>query len=141
MHIALDPWGSDYAGQVSVPHEADGADTTVQALEEPVEPGPWTARRPQPTNLPAMTAMVDGVMRTDARAVVSQAESRFLGLFCSLAGGAVVLERQVSIADIHVKRLFITGSGQSGPDTIPGPGRHQPGPQLRQPQLGGHHPG
>jgi len=118
MHIALDPWGSDYAGQVSVPHEADEAETTVQALEEPVEPGPWTARHPQPTSLPAMTAMVDGVMRTDARAVVSQGESRFLGLFCSLAGGAVVLERQVSIADIHVKRLFITGSGQSGPDTI-----------------------
>ena len=118
MRIALDPWGSDYAGQVSVPHEADGTETTVQALEEPIEPGPWKAQRPQPSSLPAMTAVVDGVMRTDARAVVSQSESRFLGLFCSLASGAVVVDRQVAIATIHVKRLFITGSGQSGPDTI-----------------------
>lgn len=118
MRIALDPWGSDYVGQVSVPHEGDRVETTVQALEEPVEPGPWEAQRPQPASLPSMTAVVDGVMRTDARAVVSQDESRFLGLFCSLASGAVVVDQQVSIAAIQVKRLFITGSGQSGPDTI-----------------------
>ena len=60
-------------------------------------------------------------MRTDARAVVSQGEDRFLGLFCSLAGGAAVLDQQVEITNIRVKRLFITGSGQSGPDTIPVP--------------------
>lgn len=121
MRIALDPWGSDYAGQISVPHEADGSETTVQALEEPIEPGQWEARRPQPSSPPVMTAVVDGVMRTDARAVVSQGEDRFLGLFCSLAGGAAVLDQQVDITDIRVKRLFITGSGQSGPDTIPVP--------------------
>ena len=102
--IALDPWGSDYASQVSVPHEADGAETTVQALEEPVEAGRWEAQRPQPAGQPAMTAVVDGVMRTDARSVVSQGERQFPGLFCSLAGGAVVVDRHVTLADLAVKR-------------------------------------
>ncbi len=116
MRIALDPWGGDYAGQISVPREANSAETTVQALEDPVEDVPWKAQRPQPPSLPAMTAVVDGVMRTDARAVVSQGENRFLGLFCSLASGAVMVDHQVTIGPIHVKRLFITGGGQSGPD-------------------------
>ncbi len=133
MRIALDPWGSDYASQVSVPHEADGAETTVQVLEEPVEAVPWEAQRPQPASLPAMTAVVDGVMRTDARSVVSHGERQFLGLFCSLAGGAVVVDRQVALADMEVKRLFITGSGQSGPDTFPVPAGS--GPALRYANL------
>ena len=133
MRIALDPWGSDYASQVSVPHEADGAETTVQALEEPVEAGRWEAQRPQPAGQPAMTAVVDGVMRTDARSVVSQGERQFPGLFCSLAGGAVVVDRHVTLADLAVKRLFITGSGQSGPDPFPVPAGS--GPALRYANL------
>lgn len=50
MRIALDPWGSDYASQVSVPHEADGAETTVQALVSRSKPA---AGKPSGLSRPA----------------------------------------------------------------------------------------
>lgn len=124
MQIALDPWGSDYSSQMSAPHEMDRDETTVQALEEPIEDGPWQPRRPQPLALPQLTAVVDGVMRSDARAMVTQGDIRFLGLFCSYATGAVVVDQRVErverveIVEMQVQRLFIAGSGQSGPDTV-----------------------
>ena len=118
MRIALDPWGSEYSSQVAAPHESDDEETTVQALEEPIEDGPWKPRRPSPTTLPGMTAVIDGVMRSDARAVVTLDERRFLGLFCSHATGAAVVDDAVSIAEMRVERLFITGSGQSGPESV-----------------------
>jgi hypothetical protein len=118
MQIALDPWGSDYSSQVATPHDTDSEETTVQALEEPIEEGAWKPRHPQPLTLPQMTAVIDGVMRSDARAMVTQDDVRFLGLFCSHATGAVVVDQRVEIVDMQVQRLFITGSGQSGPDTV-----------------------
>lgn len=121
MQITLDPWGSDYSSQVAAPHDMDSEETTVQALEEPIEDGPWKPRCPQPLILPAMTAVIDGVMRSDARAMVTRDDTRFLGLFCSHATGAVIVEQRVErvrIVEIQVQRLFITGSGQSGPDNI-----------------------
>jgi hypothetical protein len=99
----------------------DSEETTVQALEEPIEDGPWKPRRPQPLTLPQMTAVIDGVMRSDARAMVTQDDIRFLGLFCSHATGAVIVEQRVErveIVEMQVQRLFITGSGQSGPDAV-----------------------
>jgi hypothetical protein len=124
MQIALDPWGSDYSSQVATPHDMDSEETTVQALEEPIEDGPWQPRHPQPLTLPQLTAVIDGVMRSDARAMVTQDDIRFLGLFCSHATGAVVVEQpverieRVEIVEMQVQRLFITGSGQSGPDAV-----------------------
>lgn len=121
MQIALDPWGSDYSSQVATPHDMDAEETTVQALEEPIEGGPWKPRRPQPLTLPQKTAVIDGVMRGDARAMVTRDAVRFLGLFCSHATGAVIVEQpveRVEIVEMQVQRLFITGSGQSGPDAL-----------------------
>lgn len=121
MQITLDPWGSDYSSQVATPHDMDSEETTVQALEEPIEDGPWKPRCPQPLILPRMTAVIDGVMRSDARAMVTQDDVRFLGLFCSHATGAVIVAQRVErvrIVEMQVQRLFITGSGQSGPDTV-----------------------
>jgi hypothetical protein len=120
MRIALDPWGSDYASQLAVPYEVDREDTSVQALDERIEDRPWAPVVPPPTALPIVTAVVDGVMRTDASAMVIEEERRALALFGSYATGAVVINSQVQITHDRVVRLFIAGSDWSGPDvTVP----------------------
>ena len=63
MRIALDPWGSDYASQLAVLYEVDTEDTSVQALDEEIEERPWAPVTPLPAAVPAVTAVVDGVMR------------------------------------------------------------------------------
>lgn len=128
MRITLDPWRSDYGGQFTTPYEVDSEDTSAQALGKQVEDGPWQPKPPQPATLPQMTAIVDGVMRVDAPAFVSSEERRFLALFGSYAAGAVVLNHTVEIREERVDRLFVVGSGQSGPD-VPiqaGTGNHAP---------------
>src|SRR5215510_1875703 len=118
MRIALDPWGSDYTSQFTVPHEVDSEDSSVQALEEPIEKRPWTPIKPCPPTLPQVTAVVDGVMRTDAPAMVMEGERRALALFGSYAVGAVVINSEVQIVHDRVVRLFIAGSNWSEPDDI-----------------------
>jgi hypothetical protein len=118
MRIALDPWGGDYASQFAATHEADSEETSVQALEEPIEERPWGPIKPRPTTLPKVTAVVDGVMRTDAPAMVMEEERRALALFGSYATGAVVINSQVQIVHDCVVRLFIAGSNWSAPDDI-----------------------
>jgi len=118
MRIALDPWGSDYGSQIAVSHEEDGGDTSIQVLDERIEDRPWAPVLPAPTTLPTMTAVVDGVMRSDAPAMVIEGERRALALFGSYATGAVVINSQVQIAQDRVVRLFIAGGDWSGPDII-----------------------
>lgn len=116
MRIALDPWGSDYSSQFAVPHEIDHEDSSVQALEEQIEECSWTPLVPAPVTLPGETAVIDGVMRSDAHAVVIEGGRRLLALFCSYATGAVTINQTVEIVGEQVGRLFIVGGGQSGAD-------------------------
>jgi hypothetical protein len=119
MRIALDPWGSDYGSQIAVSHEVDSEDTSVQALEDPVEECPWAPIPPRPATLPPMVAVVDGVMRTDAPAMVTEGERRALAVFGSYATGAVVINSQVQITRDPVVRLFIAGSNWPEPADVP----------------------
>src|SRR5713226_7453928 len=119
MRIALDPWAGDYGSQIAVSHEEDGGDTSVQVLDERVEDRPWAPVLPAPTTLPTMTAVVDGVMRTDAPAMVTEGERRALAVFGSYATGAVVINSQVQITRDPVVRLFIAGSNWPEPADVP----------------------
>lgn len=116
MRITLDPWGSEYSGQLAVAVAADSDDPLVQALDEAVEERPWEPVVPCPGTMPAVTAVVDGVMRTDAHAVVFDADKQLSALFCSYAVGAVTINRTVEVVAARVDRLFIVGGGQSGVD-------------------------
>jgi hypothetical protein len=116
MRIALDPWGSDYTSQFAVPREGDGDE--VQALEEPVEDRPWTPITPCPRALTKITAVVDGVMRTDASAMVMEGGRSALALFSSYAAGAVVINSQVQIVQDRVFRLFLAGGNWLEPEDL-----------------------
>jgi hypothetical protein len=118
MRIALDPWGSEYASQFTVPHEMDDEDISVQALEDPIENRRWAPIKPNPSLSPTVTAVIDGVMRTDAPAMVMEGERRALALFGSYAAGAVVINSQVEIAHDRVVRLFIAGGNWPEPEAI-----------------------
>lgn len=113
MRIALDPWGSDYTSQFTISQEGDGADNFAQALEEPVEERPWVPIHPSPMTLPKTTAVVDGVMRTDASAMVMEEGRSALALFGSYAAGAVAINAQVQIVQDRVSRLFLAGGNWS----------------------------
>jgi hypothetical protein len=127
MRITLDPWRGNYASQVTIPYEVDSEATPVQALEEQIEERPWAPVDPPRISLPTVTAVVDGVMRSDANAVVEIDKKRFLGLFCSYATGAVTINQKVEIVDDQVERLFIVGNGQSGPGVVKVPaGNREP---------------
>ena len=118
MRIALDPWGSDYASQLAALYEMDTEDTSVQALDEEIEERPWVPVTPLPATVPAVTAVVDGVMRSDASAMVIEGERRALALFGSYATGAVIINSQVQITQDQVVRLFIAGSNWPEPDNV-----------------------
>lgn len=118
MRIALDPWGSEYASQFTVSHEMDNGEAVVQAQEEPVEDRPWAPVKPIVTLLPKVTAVVDGVMRTDASAMVMDGDRRALALFSSYGAGAVVINSQVHIAHDRIQRLFIAGGNWSDPGDL-----------------------
>ena len=118
MRIALDPWGSDYGSQIAVSHEVDSEDTSVQALEDPVEECPWAPIPPRPTAQPQMVAVVDGVMRTDTSAMVSEGDRHALALFGSYATGAVIMNSQVQIVRDQVVRLLIAGNNWPEPDDV-----------------------
>jgi len=114
MRITLDPWGSDYTSQFTVSQEGDGNDNFAQALEEPVEDRPWVPVQPCPTTQPKTIAVVDGVMRTDASAIIMDGNRRALALFSSYASGAVVINSQVQIAHDRCNGSFLLGvTGQS----------------------------
>ena len=113
MRITLDPWGSDYTSQFTVAQEEDGNENFAQALEEPIEDRPWAPILPCPTTLPKTTAVVDGVMRTDASAIIMDGNRRALALFSSYAAGAVVINSQVQIAHDRIQRLFLAGGNWS----------------------------
>ena len=114
MRISLDPWGGDYGSQMSAPGEVDSEVTTAQVIGKQEEEGPWKPRIPQPTVLPEVTTIIDGVMRVDAPAVVDDGERRVLALFGSYAAGAVQINHHVAIVEERIDRLFIVGGGYSG---------------------------
>ena len=116
MRISLDPWGSDYGSQISTPQAVDEEQLSAQVTGQQIEAGPWQPRTPAPEHMPSMTVVIDGVMRGDAPAVLSDDESRFLALFGSYAAGAVVIDHRVEIIEEQLDRLFIVGGRQSGPD-------------------------
>jgi len=118
MRITLDPWGGDYTSQFTVSQGGDGNDNFAQALDEPVEDRPWAPVRPCPTTLPQTTAVVDGVMRTDASAIIMDGNRRALALFSSYAAGAVVMNPQVQVAHDRVQRLFLAGGNWSEPEDL-----------------------
>jgi hypothetical protein len=130
MRIALDPWGSEYTSQFAAPSEADREDTPVQALDETVEERPWAPVVPCPATAPAVTAVVDGVMRSDAHAVIIDDDKQLLALFCSYAVGAVTVNRAVEVVEGRVDRLFIVGGGQSGTDVPVRAGNYNTEPLL-----------
>lgn len=117
MRIALDPWGSDYVSQFVVPSEIDD-DSSVQALEERIEERPWGPVPRRAVALPAMTAVVDGVMRSDASAMVMEGERRALALFGCYATGAVVINSRVEVVHEGVVRLFIAGGNWPEPQDL-----------------------
>ncbi len=116
MRISLDPWGGDYGSQISTPQAVDEEQLSAQATGQQIEAGPWQPRTPAPEHMPNMTVVIDGVMRVDAPAVLSDDESRFLALFGSYAAGAVAIDRRVEIIEEQLDRLFIVGGQQSGQD-------------------------
>ena len=118
MRITLDPWGGDYGSQIATPQAVDEEHPAAQVTGQQVEDGPWQPRTPCPEQMPAMTAVIDGVMRVDAPAVLSDDATRFLALFGSYAAGAVVIDRRVEIIEEQLDRLFIVGGGQSGQDVL-----------------------
>ena len=116
MRIALDPWGGDYGSQMTAPDEVDGEAMTAQVTGKQVEKGQWRPRTPQPSTLPEVTTIIDGVMRVDAPAVVSDEERRLLAIFGSYAAGAVQINHRVAIVEEQINRLFVVSGGYSGPD-------------------------
>jgi len=127
MRIALDPWGSDYGAQVTVAHEIDASDDSVRSVDDQVEARAWEPVSPPVVPLPEVTAIIDGVMRTEANAVLIEGETRSLALFCSFATGAVVFGPQgVRIAEGAVERLFLVGNGRSAHDVAVPAGSGQP---------------
>ena len=116
MRITLDPWGGDYGSQISTPQAADAEQPSAQVTGTQVEDGPWQPKIPAPATVPDMTAVIDGVMRVDAPAVVSDEDTRFQALFGSYAAGAVVINHRVEIIEEQLDRLFIVGGNQSGQD-------------------------
>ena len=106
MRIALDPWGSDYASQLAVLYEVDTEDTSVQALDEEIEERRWAPVTPRTAAVPEVTEVVDGVIRSDASAMVIEEERRALALFGSYA------------THDQVVRLFIAGSNWPEPDNV-----------------------
>ena len=115
MRISLDPWGGDYGSQMTAPEEVDGEATTAQVIGSQVEEGPWKPRTPAPAIFPEVTTVIDGVMRVDAPAVVSDADKRYLALFSSYAAGAVVVNDRVAIIEERIDRLFVVGGGYTSP--------------------------
>ncbi len=118
MRITLDPWGGDYGSQITTPQAVDADHPSAQVTGRQVEDGPWQPRTPTPEQMPKRTAVIDGVMRVDAPAVLGDEETRFLALFGSYAAGAVVIDRRVEIIEEQLDRLFIVGGGQSGHDVL-----------------------
>jgi uncharacterized protein len=118
MRIALDPWGGDYTSQFSVGSEADREESSVQALEERIEDRPWAPVGPCSTSLPALVAVVDGVMRSDAAAMVSEDDRRALALFGSYATGAVTINSEVHVVQDQVVRVFIAGGNWPEPQDL-----------------------
>ena len=106
MRISLDPWGGDYGSQISTSQAVDEEQLSAQVTGQQVEAGAWQPRTPTPENMPNMTVVIDGVMRVDAPAVLSDAESRFLALFGSYAAGAVVIDRRVEIIERTARPPF-----------------------------------
>src|SRR5215510_14398562 len=102
MRIALDPWGGDYGSQLTAPDEVDNEALTAQVIGKQVEKGQWRPRTPQPSALPQVTTIIDGVMRVDAPAVVSDEERRLLAIFGSYAVGAVQINHQVAIIEERI---------------------------------------
>ena len=116
MRITLDPWGGDYGSQISTSQTIDYEQTSAHVTGQQVEEGPWQPRVPMPGTVPDMIAVIDGVMRVDAPAIISDADARFLALFGSYAAGAVVIDQRVKIIEEQLDRLFIVGGNQSGED-------------------------
>jgi uncharacterized protein len=116
MRITLDPWGGDPASQITVPYKIDSADTSVLALDDPIEDRPWAPVVPAPPALPTVTVVVDGVLRSDMTALVAEGEQQALALFGSYATGAVVMDHHAELAHDQVARLFIVGGNQASPD-------------------------
>jgi len=81
MRITLDPWGDDHASQITVPYKINSADTSVLALDDPIEDRPWAPVVPAPPTLPTVTGVVDGVLRSDMTALVAEGEQQALALF------------------------------------------------------------
>src|SRR5438552_8786113 len=102
MRIALDPWGSDYASQLAVLYEVDTEDTSVQALDEEIEERRWAPVTPRTAAVPEVTEVVDGVIRSDASAMVIEEERRALALFGSYATDAVITNSQVHLTHDQV---------------------------------------
>ncbi len=118
MRISLDPWGGDYGSQIATPQAVDTEQIPAQVTGRQAEAGPWQPRTPTPEQMPDRTAVIDGVMRVDAPAVMSDEETRCLALFGSYAAGAVVIAPHVEIVEVQLDRLFIVGGGQSGQDVL-----------------------
>ncbi|MBM4254515.1 MAG: hypothetical protein FJ147_01310 [Deltaproteobacteria bacterium] len=116
MRISLDPWGGDYGSQMTAPGEVDSEVTTAQVIGRQEEEGPWKPRTPNPSALPEVTTIIDGVMRVDAPAVVSDEDRRYLAIFGSYASGAVQVNHRVAIVEESINRLFVVGGGYSGAD-------------------------
>jgi hypothetical protein len=116
MRITLDPWGGDPASQITVPYKIDSADTSVLALDDPIEDRPWAPVVPAPATLPPVTVVVDGVLRSDMTALVAEGEQQALALFGSCATGAVVMNHHAELVHDRVTRLFIVGGNQASPD-------------------------
>lgn len=130
MRITLDPWGGDYGNQISSPQVADDSAQVPPVLGEQVEPGPWCPKEPLIQKDPVLTAVIDGVMRVDAPAIITDEQNQYLAIFGSYAAGAVVIDQSVRITDENLDRLFVVGGNKSGGDVTVSSGRGGKIPML-----------
>jgi len=118
MRITLDPWGGDYASELAIPDGADNDDSAARVADEQIEDRPWVPIDSQPPTSPTVTAVVDGVMRSDALGMVNEGRRSALALFGSYAAGAVVIGAPVQVVERKVDRLLIIGGNWLDPDSV-----------------------
>ena len=118
MRITLDPWGGDYASQLAIPDGAEDENPSSRVSDEQVEDRPWAPIDFQTPPSPTRTAVVDGVMRSDALGMVNEGKRTALALFGSYAAGAVVIGSPVQVVEQKIDRLLIMGGNWLDPDSV-----------------------
>jgi uncharacterized protein len=106
--LRLDPWMPDYDGAIQIDAADDSivgqVDTNVETLE-------WNSVAPSSASVPSLY-FIDGVRRTEARALAWDQDGPVHGLFGTVAAGVVRSDGLKAVFHLcAVRRLLVLGSG------------------------------